>query len=457
MKLDTPTIVAIGLAVDFFLVLVLFHTWRTRTTYPSFVVWMIGTVCWSVGSLLSLMLPALHPQFIPKIIGNGLIMLHPLLLYEGIRRFHDIRSRWWGTPLNSAVVMVGIFCILYFFYVSENIVARIIAVNLVAAFLFARTSIEPLFYARVRRYSMQWLLSVFLLPVIVLVFSRAWYHVFSVSLFVSFSGALSQDTILRWIMFYGIIAELAIAYSYLSLTSDRVEQELRETQEREKNISKVQRQFFGMVTHEFKTPLSVINRSAQMIAYTAATEDDALIKRVTTIRDNSVNLTNLLDACMNDAVMARGELHLVLADFDLTALLNNVRQHCSDVSPERVLELTTPDAPQMYHGDERLLFHLAVNLADNALKFSALPVSIRLVRTADAFCITVTDKGVGIPAAEIPNLGERTYRATTAQNTSGSGIGLHTARLIAGLHRGTITFVSPLGEGTIVTVLLPVS
>ena len=237
MKLDTPTIVAIGLAVDFFLVLILFHTWRTRTTYPGFVVWMIGTTCWSVGSLLSLMLPALHPQFIPKIIGNGLIMLHPLLLYEGIRRFHDIRRHWWGTPLNTAVVMVGIFCMLYFFYVSENIVARIIAVNLVAAFLFARISIEPLFYARIRRYSMQWLLSLFLLPVIVLVFARAWYHIFSVSLFVSFSGALSQDTILRSIMFYGIIAELAIAYSYLSLTSDRVDRELRQSEELYRNLS----------------------------------------------------------------------------------------------------------------------------------------------------------------------------------------------------------------------------
>ena len=237
MKLDTPTIVAIGLAVDFFLVLILFHTWRTRTTYPGFVVWMIGTTCWSVGSLLSLMLPALHPQFIPKIIGNGLIMLHPLLLYEGIRRFHDIRRHWWGTPLNSAVVMVGIFCMLYFFYVSESIVARIIAINLVAAFILARISIEPLFYVSIRSYSMQWLLSAFLLPLIVLIIARVWYHIFPASLFVSFSGALSQDTIQRWIMFYGIIAELAIAYSYLSLTSDRVDRELRQSEERYRNLS----------------------------------------------------------------------------------------------------------------------------------------------------------------------------------------------------------------------------
>ena len=237
MKLDTPTIVAVSIGVVFFLVLMLFHTWRTRTTYPGFVVWTIGTACWSVGSLLSLMLSTMHPQFIPKIIGNGLIMLHPLLLYEGIIRFHGIRRRWWGTSLNIAVVMVGIFCMFYFFYVSESIVTRIIAINLVAAFILARISIEPLFYVSIRSYSMQWLLSAFLLPLIVLIIARVWYHIFPASLFVSFSGALSQDTIQRWIMFYGIIAELAIAYSYLSLTSDRVDRELRQSEELYRNLS----------------------------------------------------------------------------------------------------------------------------------------------------------------------------------------------------------------------------
>ena len=71
MKLDTATIVVISIITDFILVLILLHTWRTRTTYRGFGVWIAATACWAVGSLLSLMLPTMQPQFIPKIIGNG--------------------------------------------------------------------------------------------------------------------------------------------------------------------------------------------------------------------------------------------------------------------------------------------------------------------------------------------------------------------------------------------------
>ena len=454
MKFDTPTVVAISVVIDFSLTLILLHTWRTRTTYSGFALWIVGTACWSVGSLLSMLFSTMQPQFVPKIIGNALIMLHPLLLYEGIRLFHGIRRRWWNTPLNGALVLGGTICVAYFFLITSNLVVRSVCINTVLAVLFGRICVEPLFYNSVRRYSMQWLLSASLLPLVAMLFIRAW-TLYTLSPLITFSAMLTNEALLHWIMFYGAIAELFIAYSYLSLTSDRVEDELRVAQVRERNIAEAQRQFFGMVTHEFKTPLAVINRSAQMIAYTAALQDEALIKRVNTIRENSVNLINLLDACMNDAVMARGELHLEPADVDLTALLDSARQYFFEVCPERKIELTVPDTPQKYHGDERLLFHLIVNLMDNAIKFSALPITVRLERTAEAFCLTVTDQGIGIPAGEISNLGERTFRATTAKEISGTGIGLHTARLIATLHQGTITFDSPQGKGTTVTVMLP--
>jgi signal transduction histidine kinase len=224
-----------------------------------------------------MLLTNLQPSFVPKIICGGLIMLHPLLMFEGIISFHGMRRRWWGTPLNSGLVILGLPCFAYFLFISENLAIRSASILLILALIFARICFEPLLYANCRRYSMQWLLSISLLPLTTLLVLRSWV-VLTGPIPATFSGMLQSD--------------------------------------------------------------------------------------------------NLLDACMNDAAMARGELHLVLAYFDLTALLNNVRQHFSDVCPERAVALTTPSAPQMYHGDERLLFHLAVNLVDNALKFSALPVSI---------------------------------------------------------------------------------
>ncbi|MFZ4854897.1 MAG: sensor histidine kinase [Desulfuromonadaceae bacterium] len=229
MKLDTATIVVISIITDFILVLILLHTWRTRTTYPGFTVWIAATACWSVGSVLSLMLPTLQPQFIPKIIGNGLIMLHPLLLFEGISLFHGLRRRWWGTPLNSLLILSGLLCLSYFLYISDNIIARIIGINIVLAILFARTSIEPLLQARCRRYSIQWLLSLCLLPLVALLVARCG-HYFSQTTALTVADALAHESLLRWLMLYGIIVELIIAYSYLSMTSDRVEEELRHSE-----------------------------------------------------------------------------------------------------------------------------------------------------------------------------------------------------------------------------------
>ena len=236
MKLDTATIVVISIVTDFILVLILLHTWRTRTTYSGFVVWIAATACWSVGSLLSLMMPTLQPQFIPKIIGNGLIMLHPLLLFEGISRFHGLRRRWWGTLLNSLLVFSCLLYLHYFLYLSDNIVARIIGINTVLAILFARTSIEPLLQAKCRRYSMQWLLSLCLLPLVALLIARCG-HYFSHATALTVAETLTHESLLRWLMLYGITAELVIAYSYLSMTSDRVEAELRRSENSFRELS----------------------------------------------------------------------------------------------------------------------------------------------------------------------------------------------------------------------------
>ena len=229
MKLDTATIVVISIITDFILVLILFHTWRTRTTYPGFVVWIAATACWSVGSLLNLMLPNIQPQFIPKIIGSGLIMLHPLLLFEGISQFHALRRRWWGTPLNCVLLLACLLYLNYFFYIADDIIARIIGINIVFALLFARTSLEPLLQARCRRYSMQWLLSISLLPLVALLVARMFYF-FSRPHIQTIADILANDSLLRWLLLYSIIVELIIAYSYLSLTSDRVEEELRHSE-----------------------------------------------------------------------------------------------------------------------------------------------------------------------------------------------------------------------------------
>lgn len=103
MTLHTPTIVILSLLTDLLLVLILLHAWRTRTTYPGFLYWVAGTACWTVGSFFNMVLADLQLVFIPRIIGVSLILLHPILLYEGLARFYGLKRRWFRTPLNLAL------------------------------------------------------------------------------------------------------------------------------------------------------------------------------------------------------------------------------------------------------------------------------------------------------------------------------------------------------------------
>jgi PAS domain S-box-containing protein len=230
MSLDTPTIAVISIAIDFALTMILLHAWRTRTTYSGFGAWIGAILCWSVGLTLLIFFSELQPRFIPKIIGISLILLHPLLIYEGIKRFYDLRMRWWGTPLNILLLLACLTNQAYFLYINDHLAERTVVLNIVLAILFARCSLEPLLYAKPRHQYMQWLLSLSILPLLPILLLRAWQY-FKVSAPDNFTLMMNQDALLRWSLLYGLLVELIIVYSFLSLTSDRVEDELQRSKE----------------------------------------------------------------------------------------------------------------------------------------------------------------------------------------------------------------------------------
>jgi len=233
---DTATIFATSIIIDFIIVLILLHTWRTRTTYAGFTIWIAGQACWAVGTTLSILLNEVRPLFVPIIIGNGLVMLYPVLLFEGMNQFYGIRRRWLGTPLNIALVLAGLVYLAYFLYISDNFPMRAGGISIILAVFYARVSLEPFLHISFTRYSMQWMLSASLLPLFCLLFGRAWYY-FTISPAATTPEMLFQDNLLRWLIFYAIVVELVLVYSYLSLTSDRVDVELRQSEERYRELS----------------------------------------------------------------------------------------------------------------------------------------------------------------------------------------------------------------------------
>lgn len=487
MKLDTVTIVVISVLTDFILVLILLHTWRTRTTYPGFRTWIAGTACWAVGSALSLMLSGMHPQFIPKIIGNGLIMLHPLLLFEGIHTFHGFPRRWWGTPLNCALVLCGSLYLAYYLYISEELITRVIAINAILALLFARTSIEPLLQAKPRRYSMQWLLSASLLPLVAILCLRTWYFCNSPP-FIKVADVLARDSMLRWLLFYGIVVELVIAYSYLSLTSDRVEEELRKS---EKSLRELSASLQERVEEETRRRVSQERLLANHSRLAAMGE---MISAIAHQWRQPLSTLGMIV----QRTHAMGTMKDLTPDYLAEFKTNAMRQikHMSDTieefrgfyRPEKKKEFFSPAAciadsirlldPQFSgndiqvtvssNGSDNLLIHgfpnefkqVVLNLLGNARdaimatrepcetceNHGAGRIDVAINVRENIMIIDISDNGCGVASDVAPRIFDPYF--TTKEDTGGTGIGLYMSRMIVEDSLGGRIFLLPDATAT---------
>ena len=467
MTLDTTTIVFISVFVDFSLVLILLHTWRTRSTYPGFTAWMAGTACWSIGSALVLLLFAMQPQFIPKIIGNTLIMLHPLLLYVGIQKFYGIHRKWWGTPLNLILVLLFLINQMYFLYVFDNLRARTFVICLILAILFARVALEPFLYARPRNNSMQWLLSLILLPMITLLLMRAWLYSSGFDP-ATVQQILHGESLLRWLMLYGIVVEIVIAYSYLSLTSDRVEEELRRSEDNYRQLSSTlqvrveeetirrmiqERQLsnhsrlaalgemINAIAHQWRQPLATLGMIIQRMHAIGSTQK-LTPEILTEFKTNAMRqVHHMSDTIEEFRGFYRPDKQKILFS-PATCISDSIRLFESHFTSSGIsVEVRcTEEKYQLVNGLPNEFKQVILNLLGNARdailesrNHTGEPregrIEVRLSVVADTTLnIDINDNGYGIPDNIVPRIFDPYF--TTKEASGGSGIGLYMSKMI---------------------------
>lgn len=226
--------------------------------------------------------------------------------------------------------------------------------------------------------------------------------------------------------------------------------------QRERQLREVYRDFVTMVSHQFRTPLAVIDSTVHRMVRRGPSMDEAELKtRATTIRNAVSGLSLLMDSTLTAERIDAGEMELSLRETDVATLLADIRTRYLDLMPDRQIVLTLADMAPL-DCDAMLLDQAIGNLLGNALKYSppAEPVVIEAGEADGAVVVRVMDHGPGIPEAEKKRLFERFFRASTATMVQGSGIGLYTARQIARLHGGDITVASD-GHGTTFTLTHP--
>jgi signal transduction histidine kinase len=236
------------------------------------------------------------------------------------------------------------------------------------------------------------------------------------------------------------------------------EADLRRALTAEREMNEQQRRFVAMASHEFRTPLAIIDSASQrLLAQGRSQSAGDATKRLDRIRASVSRMTEIIDRTLVSARLDEGRIDLSFESFDLPELAREVVQRQLSITPDFGLTVAAPAAGLQIEADRRLIEHVLTNLISNAVKYSGSRrrAELRISELGDEVVLAVQDHGVGIPKHEIERLFTRFFRASTAVGIGGTGIGLHLVREFVGLHGGWVDVRSEVGVGSTFTVRLP--
>ena len=259
-----------------------------------------------------------------------------------------------------------------------------------------------------------------------------------------------------------LAGQIAVSLERIRLLSEAQHRadELSNTLKQQNELARLREEFIQNVSHEFRTPLSIVNGYIEILdsgefgplpeAYKQPI--DIITKRVRLLSKLVDDLTSLLDIAANKGDFTRLRLSDIInpkyGDLRTRALARQIE-----------LNLDIESALPRVHGEETLLRKAVDNLIDNAIKFTPPEgkVNIRLRSENNSVLVEVSDTGVGIPVEEQARIFERFYQidGSAPRSYGGTGLGLALVKEIVELHNGKITVLSKMGQGSTFRVKLP--
>jgi len=222
--------------------------------------------------------------------------------------------------------------------------------------------------------------------------------------------------------------------------------------------------FLSVASHELKTPLTSLFGNAQLLQRRAARSDRFEPRErnnVATIVEQSRRLNRLIDDLLDHTRLQQGRLQIDLRPLDLAALVRRVAGEVAPMLSHHRLNLEIRAEPLHMLGDVTRLDQVLFNLINNAAKYSpaADEVVVCLEQRGTWAVARVSDRGIGIPRAALPELFGQFYRAPNAvnQQIAGMGIGLYVVKEIVERHGGHIDVESEEGQGSTFSVWLPLA
>jgi signal transduction histidine kinase/CheY-like chemotaxis protein len=378
---------------------------------PQATIFMQYLIAFSSLYVFSLMMQLLFPGrfMVTQICIN--LMMHLLTFYYVIQLG--------GIPTSGGIIFAGI----------SNVIATI---------------------PRQRTWLPIFIFAVFSVWVVLLLFLKPWLHVPD-----QMTPGLNS---LFWMISSIILTGSALAFVLRFIKQQRKLEEL-ETRHL-KEINEIKDRFFTNITHEFRTPLTVIKGMTDLIRIRPG---EWMGKGLEKIETNSDTLLRLVNQMLNLAKTEAGTISANFVRGDVNKYLAYQAEQFSSEALRRRIALRFSSSEETFEMDfdPEKMMHILTNLVSNALKYTPEGGVIEIITSSkengEKFSIQVKDTGIGIEKEHLDHIFDRFYRVEQQLSPGGTGIGLALTKELVQLLNGTISVESVKDSGSLFTVLLPVT
>src|SRR4029077_10633028 len=240
----------------------------------------------------------------------------------------------------------------------------------------------------------------------------------------------------------------------------QAEAELLRTLAREKELGQLRSKFVSMVSHEFRTPLAIIQSSAEILDdYQGQLEKAERKDHLQSIRKNTRRMAALMEETLLIGSFDAGEMEFKPTLMELRTFVRRLVDEVLSATNRRCpIKFSLAEMPAKVQADGRLLRHIFANLLQNAVKYSDVGrlVQFEIECTGADIVCTIRDQGIGILEADQEWLFDAFHRGRNVGDRPGTGLGLVIVKRCVDVYGGQIDVESEAGEGTKVRIRLPV-
>ncbi len=231
---------------------------------------------------------------------------------------------------------------------------------------------------------------------------------------------------------------------------------------KQKRLSEIQRDFINNMTHEFKTPITTISISSEVLKNPAVLQyPEKIMSYATIVQEEAFRLKHQVDRVLQMATVDAEAIKLKKEKLDIHEIINKNIEKCHLTLHGKEANIFCEFKAENPYvlGDGLHISNVIYNLLDNAIKYSLQTPQIRIAtnNTRKGVTLTFEDNGIGIPKESLQKVFEKFYRIPTGNlhDVKGFGLGLNYVRLICKAHFGSVVLQSTINKGSTFSIFLP--